>query len=126
MEHKLDGPEIRKNPLMADRTVKEVELLRWVREIAARDKRDPVEVMAGLSEWRGHSYVNPSAMPDDRLLHAWMSAKRAVRPVDPTPERPPLDEAKVRALAVYLRRKSGDLSRPVEEFLEQARELSRG
>jgi len=117
-----------KNELV-DRIKKETELLRWVREIAERDGTDGVEVISKLSEWKGRSYVNPAAMPDDRLAHTWLAAKALLNRDTGEPE--VLDEDKLRALAVYLkskavREKKCDYTTPVEDFLEEARKLNRG
>jgi len=105
------------NPLIGDRTKRECELLRLVREIADDEDADPAEVIAQLSEHRGHSQMNPAAMSDDRLLHTLRAARKRAGNGD---SRPVLTPEQIRAVALDLRRRGGELERPVEDFLEQA------
>jgi hypothetical protein len=80
------------NPLMGSRQDREHELCDLVTAIATSEDLDPVQVIMELSEWNGHSYVNPAAMPDDRLLHTLLTARGRAKPAESS--KPPLWQLK--------------------------------
>jgi uncharacterized protein YdaU (DUF1376 family) len=63
-----------RNELM-DRTASEREALALCREIATAENVDGTEVIRAESMWKGRSYVNPSTMPDDRLLRTLINLR---------------------------------------------------
>lgn len=66
------------NPLMDGRRAEfEEECMKLCREEAVDSGRDPIDVMADASRFKGASKLNPSSMTDDRLIHTVLELRKA-------------------------------------------------